>query len=69
MKVSQTSVSILRSFSGSSIPQFPLIYDLFMFLTPTFRIVPGTVNEEIEGSDLKAYTKPGAFHLLFFFFF
>lgn len=52
MKVlSQMFVSILRSFSGSPIHQFSLTYDLFMFITPAFRIDPGTVNEQIDGSE------------------
>lgn len=49
--VSQVFVSILKSFSGSPVDQFPFTYNLFMFITPTFRIVSGTMMEQMDGNE------------------
>lgn len=48
---SEVSGAFLRNFSERPAYQFSLTYDLFMSVTPTPRIVPGTVNEQMGGNE------------------
>lgn len=48
---SEVSGAFLRNFSESPVRQFSLTYDLFVFVTPAPRIVPGIVNEQMGGNE------------------